>query len=46
MTSIIIDLQVVECVMGHVKHGNDWGIIDHSGDFACTVFVDPVDNGD
>ena len=46
MTSIIINLRVVECVVGHMKHGNDWGIIDRSGDFACTVFVDPEDDGD
>ena len=41
---IIIDLRTVECVVGRVKRGNEWGIIDRSGDFARTVFVDPIDD--
>ena len=41
---IVIDLCTVECVVGQVWHGNEWGIIDRSGEFARTVFVDPVDN--
>ncbi|KAF8512132.1 hypothetical protein JB92DRAFT_2930362 [Gautieria morchelliformis] len=30
---IVIDLRTVECM---------WGIVDRSGDYARTVFVDPV----
>jgi hypothetical protein len=41
---IIIDLRTIECVVGRVRRGNEWGIIDRSGDFARTVFVDPGDN--
>ena len=36
---IVIDLRTIEwCVVGR---GNEWGIVDRSGDFARTVFVDP-----
>jgi hypothetical protein len=45
-TPIAIDLRTVECVVGRVQRGNEWGIIDRSGDFARTVFVDPVDDED
>jgi hypothetical protein len=38
---VIVDLRTVECVVGHVNHSNEWGIVDCSGDFAGTVFVDP-----
>ena len=41
---IVIDLHMVECVMGRVQRGNEWGIINWSGEFVRTVFVDPVDN--
>ena len=42
---VVIDLWKVECVVGRVRRGNEWGIIDRSGDFACTVFVDtPIIN--
>ena len=41
---IVIDLRTVECVVGRVQRGNEWGIIDRSGEFARTVFVDPVDD--
>ena len=37
---VVIDLRTVECVVGRVRRGNEWGIIDRSGDFARTVFVD------
>ncbi|KAF8486605.1 hypothetical protein JB92DRAFT_3257362 [Gautieria morchelliformis] len=39
---IVIDLRTVECVVGQVRRGNEWGIVDRSGDYARTVFVDPV----
>ncbi|KAF8487603.1 hypothetical protein JB92DRAFT_2952457 [Gautieria morchelliformis] len=39
---IVIDLRTVECVVGRVRRGNEWGIVDRSGDYARTVFVDPV----
>jgi hypothetical protein len=29
-------------VVGRVRRGNEWGIVDRSGDYARTVFVDPV----
>jgi hypothetical protein len=37
---IVIDLRAVECVVGRVKRGNEWSVIDRSGDFARTVFTD------
>jgi hypothetical protein len=43
---VVIDIRTVENVVGRVRRGNEWGIVDRSGDFARTVFVDPeVDNG-
>jgi hypothetical protein len=39
---IVVDLRTVECVVGRVKRGNEWGIVDRSGDYARTVFVDAV----
>ncbi|KAF8512809.1 hypothetical protein JB92DRAFT_2926436 [Gautieria morchelliformis] len=42
MAPIVIDLRTVECVVGRVRRGNEWGIVDRSGDYARTVFVDPV----
>ena len=38
---VVVDLRTVECVVGRVNRGNEWGIVDRSGDFARTVFVDP-----
>ena len=38
---VIVDLHTVKCVVGRVKRSNEWGIIDHSGDFARTVFLNP-----
>jgi len=26
-----------------VKRGNEWGIVDRSGELARTVFVDPIE---
>jgi hypothetical protein len=40
-TEIVIDLQAISCVVGRVKRGRDWGILDRSGDLARTVFVGP-----
>jgi hypothetical protein len=34
-------LPMVECVVGRVNRGNEWGIVDRSGDFSRTVFVNP-----
>ncbi|KAF8527740.1 hypothetical protein JB92DRAFT_3139754 [Gautieria morchelliformis] len=40
--SVVINLCTMECVIGSMKRGGDeWGIVDRSGDFARTVFVDP-----
>ena len=38
---IVIDLLTIDCVVGRVKRGNEWGIVDRSGDFARAVFADP-----
>jgi hypothetical protein len=43
-TAIVINLQVIGCVVGHVKRGQDWGIVERSGDLARTAFVDPENN--
>jgi hypothetical protein len=42
-TSIVIDLQTIGCVVGRVKRGKTWGIVDRSGELARTVFVDQQD---
>ncbi|KAF8579867.1 hypothetical protein K439DRAFT_1620204 [Ramaria rubella] len=34
MSSIFIDLQAIGAVIGRIKHGNEWAIIDRSGDLA------------
>jgi len=36
---IVTDLQAVECVVGRVRRGKKWGIIDRSGDQVRTEFV-------
>jgi hypothetical protein len=36
---VVVDLRTVECVVGCVNPGNEWGIVDCSGDFDRTVFV-------
>ena len=41
MTDIFIDIQAISSVVGHVKRESEWAIIDHRGDLAQTVFVDP-----
>lgn len=38
---VVVDLHTVECVVGRIKRRNEWGIVDRSGDFARTVFVEP-----
>ena len=40
-TNIFIDLRAIGCVVGRIKCGNDWAIIDRSEELARTVFVDP-----
>jgi hypothetical protein len=37
---VVIDVRTIECVVGRIQRGNEWGIVDRSGDFARTVFVD------
>jgi hypothetical protein len=37
---IVTDLRVVQCVIGRVKSGGRWGIIDRSGILARTQFMD------
>jgi hypothetical protein len=46
MAQVVIDLRTVECVVGRVWRGNEWGIIDQSGDYTCTVFVDTQNDDD
>jgi hypothetical protein len=41
---VVINLCTIECVVGRVRRGNEWAIVDRSGDFARTVFVDPEDD--
>ena len=38
---VVVDLHMVECVVECVKRRNEWGIVDCSGDFARTVFMEP-----
>ena len=45
-TPVVIDLRTVECVVGRVQRGNQWGIVDRSGDYARTIFVDSPGNDD
>ncbi|KAF8507897.1 hypothetical protein BU17DRAFT_16329, partial [Hysterangium stoloniferum] len=40
-TEIFIDLQMINCVVGHVQYGRDWYIINQSGGIAQTVFIEP-----
>lgn len=37
---IITDLQAISNVIGRVKTRNWWGIVDRSGDYSRTIFVD------
>jgi hypothetical protein len=39
--TIFIDLQAIGCIVGRIKRGNEWAIIDRSEELARTVFVDP-----
>ena len=45
-TKIVIDIRAIECVVGRVARGGEWGIIDRSGNFMRTVFVETEDNDD
>ena len=38
---VVVDMHMVECVVECVKRRNEWGIVDCSGDFARTVFMEP-----
>jgi hypothetical protein len=42
-TPIVTDLQTVQCVIGRVRRGKKWGIIDRSGDLARTQFISTSD---
>lgn len=42
-TPIVTDLQTVQCVIGRVRRGKKWGIIDRSGDIARTQFISGED---
>lgn len=45
-TSIVVDISVIEAVVGRVFHGiveKKWGIIDRSGEGARTTFLDDID---
>jgi hypothetical protein len=39
-STIFIDLQAIGCVVGRIKRGNNWAIINRSEDLARTVFVE------
>jgi hypothetical protein len=38
-TSIITDIQTINCVVGRVKTRGKWGIIDRSGGLVKTEFI-------
>jgi len=35
----VIDMACVQCLIGRVKDGNEWAIVDRSDGCACPVFV-------
>lgn len=39
-TQIITDLQAISSVVGRVQTRKWWGIIDRSGDYSRTIFID------
>jgi hypothetical protein len=43
-TQVVTDLRAISNVVGRVKTRNWWGIIDRSGDYSRTVFVDDDPN--
>jgi len=40
----VVDISCIQCVVGRLKDGNDWAIIDRSGAAARPVFVDDNDD--
>jgi hypothetical protein len=36
----VVDMECVQCLVGWVKDGNSWAIIDRSESCACPIFVD------
>jgi hypothetical protein len=40
----VINLQAVQSMVRRVQQGKEWGIIDHSEEMACTVFVEDDDS--
>lgn len=39
-TQIITDLHAISSVVGRVQTRNWWGIVDRSGDYSRTIFID------
>ena len=39
-TSSSVDMECIQCLVGQVKDGNSWAIIDRSESCACPAFVD------
>ena len=38
-TPVFVQVGVVECSIGCVKTSDGWSIVDHSSEWACTVFI-------
>src|ERR1700683_2970784 len=39
-----VDATSIQCLVGRVKDGNRWAIIDQSGSLACAVYIDDGDD--
>jgi hypothetical protein len=39
----VVDMNCVQCLVGQVKDGNEWAIVDHSESYAHPIFVDDED---
>jgi len=39
-----VDATNIQCLVGRVKDGNRWAIIDRSGSLACAVYLDDSDD--
>jgi len=35
----VVDITTVQCLIGRIRRGNKWGIIDRSGNLVQTYFV-------
>ena len=34
------DIKSIQCVVGHIEDQGNWGLVDHSGPLAYTVFAE------